>query len=972
MPGDLTTTVLAGGGEMGARIRAHDWSATPLGAVDSWPQSLRSVVSMLLPSKAQIILFWGPEFTVLYNDAYRPVFGAKHPWALGLPGREAWSEIWDEILHELLAGVVRTGEAFWGKDLLFLLERYGFIEETYFDVSYDPVRVESGDVGGVYCIVTETTERVVSARRMALLKDLAAQSTLARSTRDACIIAMNTLANHRHDIVFALAYVDGELQACTPGAVERLGETQAAHVHELALASPTGDGPSGRLVVGLNPRRPFDDAHQAFVDLVAHELATAIASADAYEQASARAEALAELDRAKTAFFSNVSHEFRTPLTLILGPIEDMLGEADTPPRVRERIELVHRNSLRLLRLVNTLLDFSRIEAGRMRASFEPTDLAALTSDLASTFRSAVERAAIELVVDCQPLPEPVYVDRDMWEKVVLNLISNAFKYTLEGRITVSLSQSQGVVTLAVADTGVGIPQSELPRVFERFHRIDGVHGRTHEGTGIGLALVKELVRMHGGTVTVESVDGSGSTFTVSVPLGAAHLPADRLRASPARGLTPVAASPYVEEALRWLPGSDVPAPLSARSTAAASPARVLLADDNADMREYVARILSAHYTVEAVADGRAALTAARREPPDLILADVMMPVMDGFGLLQEIRGDAALQTLPVLLLSARAGEEARVEGWQAGADDYLVKPFSARELLARIATHLEMSRIRREAEAALRDSEARLREADRRKDEFLATLAHELRNPLAPIRTSLELIRAGGSNTSAIEPVRAIMERQVAHMVRLIDDLLDVSRITSGKIKLQRDSAPLSELVDGAVEATRALIAERQQQLAVHLADTSCILDVDRTRFVQVLANLLQNAAKFTPAGGRIDVTAEIHRGGGEGPPELALTVADTGVGIAPEMLPRVFDLFSQGEATDGQAGEGLGIGLALVRRLVEMHGGSVEARSDGRDRGTQITVRIPVSHRISTAVTTPALEHTHAAPRKDSIPGL
>jgi PAS domain-containing protein len=216
-PTDTATTIfLAGGGEMGARMREMDWATTPLGPAATWPQSLRSTLSMLLPSKAQIVLFWGPQFIVFYNDAYRPVFGAKHPHALGLPGREAWSEIWDTQLHQLLAGVVRTGEAFWAKDLLFQIERYGFLEETYFDVSYDPVRVESGSVGGVFCIVTETTERVVGERRMALLRDLAARNAAARTAHEACVLAIETLGTSPEDITFALAYLDDELQSCTP------------------------------------------------------------------------------------------------------------------------------------------------------------------------------------------------------------------------------------------------------------------------------------------------------------------------------------------------------------------------------------------------------------------------------------------------------------------------------------------------------------------------------------------------------------------------------------------------------------------------------------------------------------------------------------------------------------------------------------------------------------------------------------
>ena len=397
---------------------------------------------MLLPSKAQIILFWGPEFVVLYNDAYRPVFGAKHPHALGLPGRRGVErDLGQRRCTPLLAGVVRTGEAFWAKDLLFELERYGFPEETYFDVSYDPVRVESGEVGGVYCIVTETTDRVVGERRLALLKDLAERNATARTARDACVLATETLAAKPQDVLFALTYLDDELQSCTPGA---RGTAGGARSPNWSRTSPSlrrvQRRRPARLVVGLNPQRPFDDQYRAFLDLVADQLGTALANARAYEQERQRAEALAELDRAKTTFFSNVSHEFRTPLTLLVGPLEDGLADAGTPlpPVHRERQEVAHRNALRLLRLVNTLLDFSRIEAGRIDANYEPTDLATFTAELASVFRSAIEKAGLELVVDCDPLPEPVYVDREMWEKIVLNLLSNAFKFTFEGRITVA------------------------------------------------------------------------------------------------------------------------------------------------------------------------------------------------------------------------------------------------------------------------------------------------------------------------------------------------------------------------------------------------------------------------------------------------------------------------------------------------------------------------------------------------------
>ncbi len=628
--GNAVNTVLAGGGEMGTRMRAFDWTKTTLGPVENWPQSLRSVAGMLLPSKAQIILFWGPEFVVLYNDAYRPVFGAKHP-QLGRPGREAWSEIWDTMLHALLAGVVRTGEAFWGQDLLFVIERNGFIEETYFDVSYDPVRVESGGIDGVYCIVTETTDRVIGERRMALLRDLAAQPATARTVQDACAMAMAIVAAKPQDIAFALVYLDDELQSSTPDADRRLAEAGPGLVKELSIPTRGAEARAGRLVVGLNPRRPYDDQYRAFLELVASQLGTAIANAAAYQEERRRAEALAEIDRAKTTFFSNVSHEFRTPLTLILGPLEEMLANSRRRPLAeRERLALVHRNTLRLLKLVNTLLDFSRIEAGRAQATFRPTDLAAMTTDLASAFRSAIERARMELVVECPPLPQPVYVDRDMWEKIVLNLVSNAFKYTSGGRITVSLAGKDGAALLSIRDTGVGIPEHELPRIFERFHRVEGAEGRTHEGTGIGLALVQELVRIHGGTVGVESVHGTGSVFTVSIPFGPDQLPADHVTSERTPASKTLGATPYVEEALRWLPDAaavadlediginDGDAAIPSAMDAGRPRARVLLADDNADMRGYVRRMLSARYEVEAVADGAAALAAAKASSPPI------------------------------------------------------------------------------------------------------------------------------------------------------------------------------------------------------------------------------------------------------------------------------------------------------------------------------------------------------------------
>jgi len=407
---------------------------------------------------------------------------------------------------------------------------------------------------------------------------------------------------------------------------------------------------------------------------------------------------LGDLDAAKTAFYSNVSHEFRTPLTLMLGPIEDALASPEQALG-GEALKLTHRNSLRLMRLVNSLLDFSQIEAGRIQASYEPTDVSALTTYLASAFRSAIERTGLGFEVDCEALPEPVYVDHSLWEKIVLNLLSNALKFTFEGTIGVSVRWCGDHVELRVRDTGTGIPEHELPHVFERFHRVVGARSRTHEGSGIGLALVHDLVRLHGGAVQVASQPGVGTTFTISLPRGSAHLPPERVAAKRSTTWTGRAAPHFVEEALRWSHGTKsnvaVPVTTGPSFTPSRTRARILVVDDNADLRDYIANILNELYVVELASDGLAAFAAARLRKPALILSDVMMPNLDGFGLLHAVRSDPTLQDVPVILLSARAGEEATIEGLEAGADDYLVKPFAARELLARVRTHVELARQR-------------------------------------------------------------------------------------------------------------------------------------------------------------------------------------------------------------------------------------------------------------------------------------
>nr|WP_242035626.1 MULTISPECIES: PAS domain S-box protein [unclassified Leptolyngbya] len=741
---------------MGVLMRSLDWSQTPLGSIETWSQSLRTSISICLSSRFPILLWWGTDLVMFYNDAYQPILGTKHPKSMGQRGRDCWSEVWD-VIGPMLEGVLLTGEATWSENQVLLLDRHGYIEECYFTFSYSPIADETGGTGGVFTAVTETTRQVIGERRLQTLRDLAADTAKAKTVEEAYKAAIAALASNINCIPFALLYrIESDDQAhlvgatgleaetlASPGVVDlsraqewpfqparatrqpqrienlrtRFGElfdrngTTIAHDAILLPLTQAGDKQRvvGFLVLGISPKLAFDPEYQSFFDLVTGNVETAIANVEAYEAERQRAEALAELDRAKTTFFSNVSHELRTPLTLMLEPLGETLNRLNgqLPAVEQEQLQMVQRNGQRLLKLVNTLLDFSRIEVDRMAAVYEPTDLAAFTTELASVFRSAIAQANLSLIVDCPPLAAPAWVDQEMWEKIVLNLLSNAFKFTLKGEIVVVMRERHDQIELEVRDTGIGISPDELPHIFERFYRVREAKGRTYEGTGIGLSLVQELVWLHGGTIDVKSVVGQGTCFTVSIPTGYAHLPQNRIGVSRTLDSTATGTKTWVQEFLHWLPeegngrqdgnGSSSPAPISSLSSSAA--ARILLVDDNRDMRDYVRRLLfDQGYTVETAIDGRAALVAIEQQQPDLILADVMMPQLDGFGLLRELRANPSTREIPIILLSARAGEEACIEGLEVGADDYLTKPFSARELLARVEATLKLSQLRQVA----------------------------------------------------------------------------------------------------------------------------------------------------------------------------------------------------------------------------------------------------------------------------------
>lgn len=746
---------------MGDRIHALDWSRTPVGAMEQWPRSLKATIKTLLGSRYPMILLWGESLIQIYNDGYTSLIGDKHPWALGRSIRETQAESWDTIgpmIHEVMS----SGDPNWVPAQMLAVNRAGFNEETYFSLSYSAVEDDDNVIKGMLCVCSEVTDQVIGERRLRLQRDLASKAAETRNMDEACKDIAATIGEYHLDIPFVLFYLfeaDGSLRLCSsvgvnpahnacinrvsvdvnasdPWSLRQALKGEPSLINGIKNILPVTGGPwdeavdsalslpipgavqsspLGVLVAGVSPNSALNESYKSFYQLVTAQISMAFRNALAYEEEKKRVEALAAIDRAKTDFFSNVSHEFRTPLTLMLGPLEDIIsGSNHLTENDREQLKMVFQNAVRLLKLVNSLLDFSVIEANRAKATYAATDICALTLELASSFESAIEKAGLRYEISCTPLAEPVYVDPEMWEKIVLNLLSNALKFTLEGLISLELKESDTHAILSVQDTGIGIPPEEIPNIFKRFHRIRNTRSRSHEGTGIGLALVKELVKFHHGSVEVTSLPDSGTTFTVSIPKGTAHLDTGRIGPPRAEARRRGEKETFVNEAGLWAEADvDHPAPekeeIPKESFLMGEAVVILVVDDNPQMLRYLKRILSTRWKVEGVSDGIEAMEFLRHHKCHLVLSDVMMPSMNGFELLLEMRKDDELKQIPVILLSARAGQESTIEGLEKGANDYLVKPFSARELVARVSVQLEIQRTRLD-NVRLRNAEAELK----------------------------------------------------------------------------------------------------------------------------------------------------------------------------------------------------------------------------------------------------------------------
>lgn len=962
-----------GKSDMRELVNEFNWSTTPLGAKNTWPEVLRLSVELCLNSRFPLILWWGPELTMIYNDSYIGHLQSKHPWALGTSGKVVWSEIWD-VIGPMLDGVLSTGEATYSDDLLLFLERNGYAEETYHTFSYSAIKDAQGTIVGILTPVAETTERVIAERRQYTLRELG--RCRSDSEQELLGIVNSVLDTNRIDLpVCAFYSLNLENQSCKILATNAESDTKIEQslvgdsiVARLRTAASTGkpdrlnfhallpDLPEAILrqmpnraiiyplpthnetewlvlLTAVSPHHKIDDNLQTFLESVATQIAVALKDARAYEHERRKAEELQELDQAKTAFFNNISHEFRTPLTLMLGPIERLLtlvpeGES------HEELQVVQRNSVRLLKMVNSLLDFSRLEAGRYDGHFEETNLSEFTEDLASSFRSAIENAGLQLKIKCQT-KSSAYIDHDMWEKIVFNLLSNAFKFTTDGKISVDLHQTADHFVLAISDTGIGISSQDQPNLFKRFHRLRSEGARTHEGSGIGLATVQELVRMHGGTVAVKSESGIGTTFTVTIPSGRSHLPAEKVYASKRTNLESRHAASFIQEASGWnITPPPMPETFAAPSSSLADKSdqsqliqRIVIADDNADMRNYLARLLNPVWKVELVSNGEEALEAIKRQPADLLITDIMMPKLSGLELLQKVRSDADLSSTPVLLLSARAGEEARASGLEAGADDYLVKPFAARELYARVGRLLQNRSVSLSLESAITERTKQLTAALEAKSRFLSTVSHEVRTPMAGVIGLVELMLVESQNdetkflaTSALDSAKRLLH--------ILNNLLDASKLEAGRVTLEKRWFSVRPVIEDVVHLARADANKKHLQLSYLVSDqVPEFVCGDELRLRQILTNLVFNAIKFTVRG-EVSISADFLKKV-NGQVDLRFEVHDTGIGIAPEQKEELFEPFTQADDSTTRVFGGTGLGLSISKNLVTMMNGTIGVES-------------------------------------------
>lgn len=668
-----------------------------------------------------------------------------------------------------------------------------------------------------------------------------------------------------------------------------------------------------------------------------------------------------QLNELQRRFFANVSHELRTPLTLILGPTEHLLSDGSLSASQRRQLESISGNGKMLLKQVNDLLDLAKLEFGNAELSYVESDVAAMLRRIVAHFEVAAEQRRIRLAVQA-PSQLIAQVDQDKLERVVINLLSNALKFTpSEGTVEVSLSEQDGMIRIVVNDTGPGVPPDQRETIFQRFHRVEGSDSRTQGGTGLGLAIVKEFVELHGGNVSVGAATGGGSSFVVTLPQAApGALDLDR---------RPLEAGDQVAALDGVLHQLAVEASIEKGDTlpSVAGRAEVLVVEDNPELRAFVAVALGDRFNVTTAADGIEGLVAAQALRPDLIITDVMMPRMSGDQLIGALRADPQFDTIPVLLLTAKADDELRVRMLTSGAQDYLTKPFESQELLARagnlvgakragdalrgelasLSTDLvslaeTVSQRNRELRLALETAEVAREQAEaasRTKSAFLSIISHELRTPLSTMHMTLQVIArdTGSEMPAALASRIERLTRASAQMSSLVEGVLEYIRIEGDRINIQIARVDAVELVHEVV-GDHMDEAAAGVQLRVQCATDMPTLSTDGRLLAVVIGNLVSNALKFTHVG---SVSVHLFHEA----ESAVIEVIDTGIGIAAEDLERIFQPFEQLEPVKRKSIPGVGLGLALVRQLVVVLQGTIEVVSTS-GKGTVFRVSLPIQH--------------------------
>jgi signal transduction histidine kinase len=991
---------LSGGGEMGERIRNFDWTSTPLGDPETWEQGLKTCVRIILTSAQPMFVWWGPSLINIYNDSYAQIMGKKHPAGLGARASTVWTEIWDLLVAKIES--VERNEGTYDDSFFFIMDRKGYPEEVYVSFSYSPAPGDDGSVKGVFCVCSENTERVINERALQTLRDLGAVAFDGKSLDIIYRNVADVLGKNNRDFPFAIVYkieengnkaiatastgtdneqyilpaiIDTKVPTrktrdfCEVYASNKLTVTEVQKLREdlpkgcwkmapskfvyIPISGVGSNHPYAIIFAALNPCRQFDNNFQQFCELIGERVSLEINKMLALEEERKRVEALEQIDKAKTVFFSNISHEFRTPLTLILSPLEELLNQQNSNLSAIEQqnIETSHRNALRLLKLVNTLLDFSRIESGKLQASYTLTEITDLTKKLVANFRSVIEKAGLTLNVKAETLMQLVYLDRPMWEKIVFNLLSNAFKYTLAGSITVELTAEDKYAVLSIQDTGVGIPAEELPHMFERFHRVQQASGRTFEGTGIGLSFIKELVQLHNGDISVTSELNKGSTFTVRIPFGKEHLPQHQITTQPMEET--VASGMFVEEAGTLLVKQKIS---GNAGTEQKNLPLVLIVDDNADMRDHLQSIMAPHFNVITANNGLEALHKIQEQPPVLVLSDVMMPVMDGIGLVKEIKSNITTAHIPIILLTARAGEESKIVGWETGADDYLTKPFSSKELISRVSSQIRTQQIRTEALMDIAEQKQyskKLEEMNReliKMNEELSSFAyvssHDLQEPLRKIQMFSKRILEKEVHALSDEGKNFFyrMDNAANRMQRLIDDLLAYSRTNTAQKRFEK--TPLNDLMKDVM-----------QELLEKITATGTVIEYDALpelkiipfQFKQLFTNLISNSIKFAKPGipphivikSTLVTGAQINEHAADKKRKYwHLSFADNGTGFDSQYKEQIFGLFQRLHGRKEY--EGTGIGLAIAKKVVDNHSGFISAEGK-ENEGATIHIYLP-----------------------------